>query len=127
MGFVISWNSKIKIFVHTFALNTWLYQNAGLIGIFISIMSFFREVWKQTWNVCLPSLIMMLMMMNCFCGIVDRRKAFSLISSRGHCQRSSPSRIYDTPQAGFDPTRSLNPGFTEWSCVVVIATTPRRQ
>ena len=33
------------------------------------------------------------MMMNCFCGMVDRRKAFSLISSRDHCQRSSPSRI----------------------------------
>ena len=26
-----------------------------------------------------------------FCGMVDRRKAFSLISSRDHCQRSSPS------------------------------------
>ena len=34
-----------------------------------------------------------MMMMNCFCGIVDQRKAFSLISSRDHCQRSSPSRI----------------------------------
>ena len=30
-----------------------------------------------------------------------RRKAFSLISSQDHCQRSSPSRISDTPQAGF--------------------------
>ena len=38
-----------------------------------------------------------LMMMNCFCGIVDRRKAFSFISSRDHCQRSSPLRISDTP------------------------------
>ena len=35
--------------------------------------------------------LMMMMMMNCFCGMVDRRKAFSLISSRDHCQRSSPS------------------------------------
>ena len=32
-----------------------------------------------------------------FCDIVDRRKAFSLISSRDHCQRSSPLRISDTP------------------------------
>ena len=39
--------------------------------------------------------------LNCFCGIVNRRKAFRLISSRDHCQRSSPSRISDTPQAGF--------------------------
>ena len=32
-----------------------------------------------------------MMVMNCFCGMVDPRKAFSLISSRDHCQRSSPS------------------------------------
>ena len=25
-----------------------------------------------------------------FCGMGDQRKAFSLISSRDHCQRSSP-------------------------------------
>ena len=31
------------------------------------------------------------MMKNCICGMVDRRKAFSLISSRDHCLRSSPS------------------------------------
>ena len=41
--------------------------------------------------------MMMMMMMNCCCGMVDRRKVFSLISSRDHCQRSSPSRISDTP------------------------------
>ena len=35
----------------------------------------------------------MMMMMNCFYGMVDRRKTFSLISSWDHCQRSSPSRI----------------------------------
>ena len=34
------------------------------------------------------------LMMNCFCGMVDRRKAFSLISSRDHCQRSLPSQIW---------------------------------
>ena len=31
-----------------------------------------------------------------FCGMVDRRKVFSLISSRDHCERSSSSRISDT-------------------------------
>ena len=41
-------------------------------------------------------MMMMMMMMNCFCGLVDRRKAFSLISSRDHCQRSSPLQISDT-------------------------------
>ena len=39
-----------------------------------------------------------LMMMNCFCGMVDRQKAFSFISSRGYCQRSSASRISNTPR-----------------------------
>ena len=40
-------------------------------------------------------------LMNCFCGgIVDRRKAFSLISSGDLCQRSLPSRISDKSRAG---------------------------
>ena len=30
-------------------------------------------------------LVMMMMMMNCFCGMVDRPKAFGLISTRDHC------------------------------------------
>ena len=47
-------------------------------------------------------------LMNCFCGMVDRRKAFSLISSQDHCQRSSPSRISDTPRAGFEPMQNLS-------------------
>ena len=65
-------------------------------------------------------------MMNRFYGMVDRRKLFSLISSRDHCQRSSPSRISDTPRAGFEPAQNLSSGFVEWSCVVVITTAPRR-
>ena len=71
-------------------------------------------------------MMMMMMMINCFCGMVDRRKAFSLISSRDHCQRSSPSRISDTPRAGFEPAQSLSSGLVEISCAVVITTTPRR-
>ena len=39
-----------------------------------------------------------MMMMNCLCGMVDRQKTFNLISSRDHCQRSSPSQISDTPR-----------------------------
>ena len=64
--------------------------------------------------------------MNCFCGMVDRRRAFSHISSRDHCQRSSPSRISDTPRAGPEPAQNLSPGLAEWSCAVVTTTTPRR-
>ena len=71
-------------------------------------------------------MMMMVMMMNCFCGMVDRRKAFGLISSRDHCQRSSPSRISDTPRAGFEPAQNLSSGLVEWSCALVITTTPRR-
>ena len=66
-------------------------------------------------------------MMNCFCGMFDRRKAFSIISSRDHCQRSSPSRISNKLWAGFEPVQNLSPAFVEWSCAVVITTTPRRQ
>ena len=45
--------------------------------------------------------------MNCFSGMVDGRKMFSLISSRNHCQRPSPSQLSDTPRAGFDPAWAL--------------------
>ena len=68
----------------------------------------------------------LMMMMNCFCGMVDWRKAFGLISSRDHCQRSSPSRISSTPRAGFEPAQNLSSGLVEWSCAVVITTTPQR-
>ena len=66
-------------------------------------------------------------MMDCFCGMVDRRKALSLISSRDHCQRSSPSQISDTLRAGFEPAQNLSSGFVKWSCAVMITTTPRCQ
>ena len=56
--------------------------------------------------------------MHYFCGMVDRRKAFSLISSRDHRQRSSPSRISDMPRAGFEPVQKLSSGLVEWSCTV---------
>ena len=60
-----------------------------------------------------------------FCGMVDQQKAISLISSRDHCQRSSPSRISDTPRAGFEPAQNLTSGLVEWSCAVKMSITPR--
>ena len=48
-------------------------------------------------------MMMMMMMMKYFCGMVDERKVFSLISSRDHCQTPSPSQISDTPRAGCEP------------------------
>ena len=63
--------------------------------------------------VMMMMMMMMLMMMNCLCGIVDRRTAFSLISSRDHCQRPLPSRISDMSQAGFEPAQDLSSGLVE--------------
>ena len=71
-------------------------------------------------------MMMIMMMMNCFCGLVDRRKTFNLISSRDHFQRPSPSRIFDTPGARYEPAKNQSSGFVEWSCAAVITTTPRR-
>ena len=46
--------------------------------------------------------------MNCFCGMVDQRKVFGHISSRDHCQRSSPSRMSVMPRAGFESAQNLS-------------------
>ena len=51
---------------------------------------------------------------------------YSLTSSWDHCQKSSPSRISDTPRAAFEPAQNLSSGLVEWSCAVVRTTTPRR-
>ena len=70
--------------------------------------------------------VMMMIMINWFCGMVDRRKTYSLISKKDHCQRSSPLRISDMPRAGFEPAQNLSSSFLEWSCTVLITTTPWR-
>ena len=83
----------------------------------------FQETKTLSWRRCIANsccktsnknterldydVLILLMMMNCFCGMVDRRKAFSLISSRDHCQRSSPSQISDTPLARFEPGQNM--------------------
>ena len=77
---------------------------------------------QDTSYVCMMMMIMTVM--NCFCAMVDQWKAFSLISSWDHCQRSSPSRISDTPRAGFEPAQNLSSGLVEWSCAVVITAIP---
>ena len=80
--------------------------------------------WKRVYT--FQSNQMMMMTMNCFGGMVDRRKAFSFISSPDHCRISSPSRISDTPRTGYEPARNLSSGLVKWSCAVVVTTTPRR-
>ena len=64
-------------------------------------------------KVLFDMMMMMMMMMDCFYGMVDRREAFSLISSRDHCQRSSPFRISYTPRVGFEPAQNLSSGLVE--------------
>ena len=57
--------------------------------------------------------------MNCFCGMVDRGKAFSLISSLDHCQILTIANS-DMLQAGFDPVQNRSSGLLEWSCAVAL-------
>ena len=101
--------------MYTFFENTTLYQFFFLnYWLFLNLDTFFFGIIDDD---------MMMMMMNCFCDMVDRRKVFSLISSRDHCQRPSPSRISDTPQAGFELAQNLSSGLVKWSRAVVITTT----
>ena len=66
--------------------------------------------------------------MNClFFVMADQRKVFSLTSSRDHFQRSAPSCIFYAPRARFEPEQKTSSVFVEWSCALVITTTPRRQ
>ena len=72
------------------------------------------------------ALMLMMMMMNCCCGMGDQQKACGLIFSRDHSQKSSPSRISNTPLAGFEPTQNLSSGLFEWNSAVVLTTSPQR-
>ena len=58
-------------------------------------------------------MMMMMIVMDCFCGMVDRYGMISLISSRDHSQRSSPSRISDMPRTGLEPAQNLSSGLVE--------------
>ena len=70
---------------------------------------------------------MIIMMMNCFCGMADQKKVFGLISSKDHCQIFSPSPISNMLQDGFEPVQNLSPVLVEWEYVVVITITPWHQ
>ena len=58
-----------------------------------------------------------------FCGMVERRKAISLISSRDHCQRSSPLRISNTLRTRFEPEQNPISDLAERISALVITTT----
>ena len=52
------------------------------------------------------------------------KKVISLISSQDYYQRSSPSRISDKLQVGFEFVQNLSSDLVEWSCAVVITLAP---
>ena len=99
---------KTLVYIATFYYNFFAWQVIGTALIKKKDWSFRCSTLTQnTWQ-----WTMMMMMMDCFCDMVDRQKPFNFISSRDHCQRSSPSRISLTPRAEFESA-------------VVISTTPR--
>ena len=92
----------------------------------IRLISFFNTKIIMTSGMVWFIFSTLMMMINCFCGMVHLRKAFSLISSQDHCQRSWPLWVSDMPQAGFEPAQNLSSGLVVWNCLIVITTTPRR-
>ena len=130
-----------SIFVYMLMLNLMFYRAIWVIWANLAVVFFnyfnkfnlklfiflplFHGIWQERfyfWKAKLR-VVMIMMMMNCYCGMVDWRKAFSLISSRDHCQRCSLSRIFNTLRAGIEPTQSLSSGIVEWGCAVVITST----
>ena len=61
-------------------------------------------------------LMMLMAIMNCFSGMIEQRKAFSLISSRDHCQRSHQCKSLARREQDLN---NLSSGFGEWSCAIL--------
>ena len=79
-----------------------------ILNLFLNLLTQFESILRNElpkartyfvfilqFNSITYSLNMIMMMMNCYCGMVDRRKAFSLISSRDHCQRFNLKKSLD--------------------------------
>ena len=79
-------------------------------------------LWKHIHLSVSQSVMMNLWWWIVFYCMVDRWKMFSLISNCNHCQRSSSSRISDTPLVEFKPAQNMSSSLVEWSCAVVITT-----
>ena len=67
------------------------YVEQTVESISISWIKRFIGTWSRMYN-------MHLIIMNCFCGMVGRRKALSLISSWDHCPRFSPLQMNEVVQ-----------------------------
>ena len=102
-------------------LNYLLFYVVFVQGIKLSMHVKFD--WQMAQMMMIIMMIMMItMMMNCFCGMADQRKAFSLLFSQDHCQRSSTLWISHMPRVGFEPAENLSSRFVEWSCAIVTTT-----
>ena len=86
--------------------------------------------WKSEKNVTNATytyMKMMMKMMNCFCGMIDQWKLFTIYFSQDHCQRFPPPQIFNTLQGEFEHALNLSSDFVDLSCVVVVTITPWRQ
>ena len=93
----------------------WKYSLSLSLCMFIGCQVFKHlafEIQRKKFTVSMPSTWLMqrklFMKMNCFCDAVDRPKGCSLISSREHYQRSSPSQISDMLRAGLETAQKLS-------------------
>ena len=75
------------------------------------------------------TLVQYMMMMNCFCGMVDRQKGLPKLSlfsvNTHHCQILTITNLQHI--AGFETVQNLSSGFFEESCAVndwMITTAP---
>ena len=110
----------IRVFHH---VNCYLH-NVSVLCYFIFPLFFFSFffICNNEGN----SFLWRWIILNCVCGMVDRRKAFSLVFSRDHCQRSSPSLISNMSRAGLEPAQNLSSGLFEWNCAILITIAPRQ-
>ena len=60
------------------------YELMILAAVLLFDLTFIMHILSETGLKLSQFLLLLMMMMNCFCGMVDQRKAFSLISSWDH-------------------------------------------
>ena len=112
---VVMWPNMIKTF--------FIWKKAAEVALFLDSWSIWGTLSNTVSNLRKDvSATSMMMMMNFFCCIFERQKAFSLISSLDLCQRSSPSQFSNTPWARFEPAQNLSLDLVEWRCEVMIIT-----
>ena len=111
----------IFISVYTLSFKSLFLNKTSYLHLLIEV--FLERIIIDYMSIQLQNM-MIIMMMNCFCGMADQKKVFGLISSKDHCQIFSPSPISNMLQDGFEPVQNLSSALVEWEYVVVITTTP---